>query len=87
MSTPSSLRAGMSALPVMAGGLGRVIAGLGGAVTSMGTRLALEMRMRRDARHLSRLPDRMLADLGIGRGEIHALVRGEAGRDRRPRGG
>jgi uncharacterized protein YjiS (DUF1127 family) len=35
-------------------------------------------RMRRDEALLARQPDYMLRDIGIGRGEIEAAVRGES---------
>jgi uncharacterized protein YjiS (DUF1127 family) len=38
--------------------------------------VAQEVRIRRDARHLEELSDRMLADIGVSRSAIHGAVRG-----------
>lgn len=44
-------------------------------------RISGEMEFRRQARELATLDDRMLADIGIWRGEIPSVVR-SIGRDR-----
>lgn len=38
--------------------------------------LSRSLRIRRDERHLAELPDFLLRDIGLGRGEIASVVRG-----------
>lgn len=38
--------------------------------------LSRSLRRRRDERHLAELPDFLLRDIGLGRGEIASVVRG-----------
>lgn len=47
-------------------------------IKSLTTRLAAWRRYRDSVRELSRLSDRELNDLGIGRADIHSLVRQSA---------
>ena len=49
---------------------------LGNAFVQLARRISGEMEFRRQARMLATLDDRMLADIGIWRGEIPAIVRG-----------
>ena len=42
--------------------------------------VAQEVRIRRDARLLEEFSDRMLADIGISRSDIHGAVRGKVWR-------
>jgi uncharacterized protein YjiS (DUF1127 family) len=53
---------------------------LSNAFVQLARRISGEMEFRRQARMLATLDDRMLADIGIWRGEIPSVVRG-AGRD------
>jgi uncharacterized protein YjiS (DUF1127 family) len=50
------------------------------AFVRLAHRISGEMEFRRQARELATLDDRMLADIGIWRGEISAVVR-SIGRD------
>lgn len=49
-------------------------------VFELGAALARAYRLRRDARELARYSDRMLHDVGLGRGEIESAVRIARGR-------
>lgn len=54
-------------------------------ITRLGRAVARRWHARRDIRRLSQFDDRMLADIGITRGEIHAAVRGFGPRTRNGR--
>jgi uncharacterized protein YjiS (DUF1127 family) len=47
-----------------------------GSIAAASADLALAYRRRRDHRHLGTLPDHLLKDIGISRGEIDAAVAG-----------
>jgi uncharacterized protein YjiS (DUF1127 family) len=46
----------------------------------IGRAILLELRARAHARSLNRFDDRMLADMGVPRGEIDSLVRSKSRR-------
>jgi uncharacterized protein YjiS (DUF1127 family) len=52
-----------------------------GGVAAAFADLARAYRRRRDRRHLDTLPDHLLKDIGISRGEIDAAVAGLARRE------
>jgi uncharacterized protein YjiS (DUF1127 family) len=66
----------MSVMTMIAGGRGRAAVSLGAAIRLVFASVAKEWRARREVAYLIEMDERMLADIGVNRGDLMRAVRG-----------